>query len=363
MSHLFSPASIGQVSLKNRIIAPPMCQYSAENGMPTAWHKAHYMNLALSGASLVIVEASAVVPEGRITYKDLGLWNEEQMTAMQQMLSDIRQYSDARLGVQIAHAGRKASTDLPWLGGNSIQSTQPNGWQTVAPSALAFGNNAIPHALTIEEISQLKQQFIEAAIRAEKAGFDVIEIHAAHGYILHEFLSPVSNSRQDEYGGCFKNRTRLLINIFHEMREAINPNVAIGVRISATDWLESGWSVPESIELTELLEDLGCDYIHVSSGGLSTEQQIPLSPNYQVPLAQAIHENTMMPVIAVGLITEPLQAEAIVATHQADFVAIGRGILFEPRWPWRAASELNEQIDVAPQYLRSAPHQFKHLFK
>ncbi|WP_272659617.1 NADH:flavin oxidoreductase/NADH oxidase, partial [Providencia sp. PROV112] len=337
MSHLFSPASIGQVSLKNRIIVPPMCQYSAENGMPTAWHKAHYMNLALSGASLVIVEASAVVPEGRITYKDLGLWNEEQMTAMQQMLSDIRQYSDARLGVQIAHAGRKASTDLPWLGGNSIQSTQPNGWQTVAPSALAFGNNAIPHALTIEEISQLKQQFIEAAIRAEKAGFDVIEIHAAHGYILHEFLSPVSNLRQDEYGGCFKNRTRLLINIFHEMREAISPNVAIGVRISATDWLESGWSVPESIELTELLEDLGCDYIHVSSGGLSTEQQIPLSPNYQVPLAQAIHENTMMPVIAVGLITEPLQAEAIVATHQADFVAIGRGILFEPRWPWRAA--------------------------
>lgn len=363
MSHLFSPASIGQVSLKNRIIVPPMCQYSAENGMPTAWHKAHYMNLALSGASLVIVEASAVVPEGRITYKDLGLWNEEQMTAMQQMLSDIRQYSDARLGVQIAHAGRKASTDLPWLGGNSIQSTQPNGWQTVAPSALAFGNNTIPHALTIEEISQLKQQFIEAAIRAEKAGFDVIEIHAAHGYILHEFLSPVSNLRQDEYGGCFKNRTRLLINIFHEMREAISPNVAIGVRISATDWLESGWSVPESIELTELLEDLGCDYIHVSSGGLSTEQQIPLSPNYQVPLAQAIHENTMMPVIAVGLITEPLQAEAIVATHQADFVAIGRGILFEPRWPWRAASELNEQIDVAPQYLRSAPHQFKHLFK
>ncbi|EHZ6874255.1 NADH:flavin oxidoreductase/NADH oxidase [Providencia rettgeri] len=363
MSHLFSPASIGQVSLKNRIVVPPMCQYSAENGMPTAWHKAHYMNLALSGASLVIVEASAVVPEGRITYKDLGLWNEEQMTAMQQMLSDIRQYSDARLGVQIAHAGRKASTDLPWLGGNSIQSTQPNGWQTVAPSALAFGNNAIPHALTIEEISQLKQQFIEAAIRAEKAGFDVIEIHAAHGYILHEFLSPVSNLRQDEYGGCFKNRTRLLINIFHEMREAISPNVAIGVRISATDWLESGWSVPESIELTELLEDLGCDYIHVSSGGLSTEQQIPLSPNYQVPLAQAIHENTMMPVIAVGLITEPLQAEAIVATHQADFVAIGRGILFEPRWPWRAASELNEQIDVAPQYLRSAPHQFKHLFK
>ncbi|MEY0973666.1 NADH:flavin oxidoreductase/NADH oxidase [Providencia huaxiensis] len=363
MSRLFSPASIGQVSLKNRIIVPPMCQYSAENGMPTAWHNAHYMNLALSGASLVIVEASAVVPEGRITHKDLGLWNDEQMVAMQKMLSDIRHFSDARLGVQIAHAGRKASTELPWLGGKSIHPTQPNGWQTVAPSAIAFGENAIPHALTIDEILQVKQQFIDAAIRAEKAGFDVIEIHAAHGYLLHEFLSPASNLRQDEYGGCFKGRTRLLTNIFHEMREIINPNVTIGVRISATDWLESGWNVPESIELTELLEDLGCDYVHVSSGGLSTEQQIPLSPNYQVPLAQAIHENTMVPVIAVGLITEPLQAEAIVATHQADFVAIGRGILFEPRWPWRAASELNEQIDVAPQYRRCAPHQFKHLFK
>ncbi|MGG4607427.1 NADH:flavin oxidoreductase/NADH oxidase [Providencia sp. Me31A] len=363
MSRLFSSASMGQVSLKNRIIVPPMCQYSAENGMPTPWHTAHYMNLALSGAALVIVEASAVTPTGRITYKDLGLWNNQQMTAMKHMVSDIKQFSDARLGIQIAHAGRKASCDLPWLGNKSLKATDTNVWQTVAPSALAFGDNQIPCELTVEQIIEIKQQFVDAAKRAEHAGFDVIEIHAAHGYLLHEFLSPASNKRQDEYGGNFENRSRLLINVFHEIRDAIDPNIAVGVRISATDWIENGWDIPESIELAELLEDLGCDYIHVSSGGLSSKQQIPLSPNYQVPLAQAIHENSMMPVIAVGLITEPLQAEAIIATHQADFVAIGRGMLFDPRWPWRAACELNEQIEVAPQYLRCAPHQFKNLFK
>ncbi len=363
MSHLFSPASIGQVSLKNRIIVPPMCQYSAVDGMPTAWHHAHYMNLALSGAALVIVEASAITPIGRITYQDLGIWNDAQMEAIKQMLTDIRQFSDARLGIQIAHAGRKASTDLPWHGGKSLSAAEKNGWQTVSSSSLAFEHNHPPRELSISEVLEVKQHFIDAAKRAEKAGFDVIEIHAAHGYLLHEFLSPISNKRQDEYGGSFVNRSRLLLDVFHEMREAIDPNIAIGVRISATDWVENGWDVPESIELTESLEELGCDYIHISSGGLSDKQQIPLSPNYQVPLAQAIHENTMMPVIAVGLITDPLQAEAIIATHQADFVAIGRGILFEPRWPWRAATVLNEQIEVAPQYLRSAPHQFKNMFK
>ena len=363
MSHLFSSASVGQVSLKNRIIIPPMCQYSADEGMPTAWHHAHYMNLALSNAALVIVEASAVTPTGRITYKDLGIWNDQQMTAMKEMLNGIKQFSDTRIGIQIAHAGRKASTDLPWHGGKSLSETEKNGWQTVSPSPLSFAQNHLPRELSVEEILEIKKLFIDGAKRAEQAGFDVIEIHAAHGYLLHEFLSPISNKRQDEYGGSFVNRSRLLLDIFHEMREIIAPNIAIGVRISATDWVEGGWDVPESIELSELLEELGCDYIHVSSGGLSDKQQIPLSPNYQVPLAQAIHEQIMIPVIAVGLITEPLQAEAIIATHQADFVAIGRGILFEPRWPWRAATILNQQIEVAPQYLRCAPHQFKNLFK
>ncbi len=363
MSYLFSPANLGQVQLTNRIIVPPMCQYSAHEGLISPWHQAHYMNLALSGASLVIVEASAVNPDGRITYQDLGLWNDAQMQAFKTLLTNIKSFANAKLGIQIAHAGRKASCALPWEGGQNLASEDQHGWQTVAPSALPFGDSYSPKALTINEIHQITQQFVDSAKRAEQAGFDLIEIHAAHGYLLHEFLSPISNQRQDEYGGSFVNRTRFLVDVFREVRAAVSPNIAVGIRISATDWVAGGWDLAQSIELTEVLEELGCDYIHVSSGGLSDKQQIPVSPNYQVPLAQAIHEHTDMPVIAVGLITEPHQAEAIIATGQADFIAIGRGILYEPRWPWRAASVLNEQINVAPQYLRCAPHQFKQLFK
>nr|ELR5041663.1 NADH:flavin oxidoreductase/NADH oxidase [Providencia stuartii]ELR5081303.1 NADH:flavin oxidoreductase/NADH oxidase [Providencia stuartii] len=362
MSILFSPSSLGQISLNNRIIVPPMCQYSAIDGMPTAWHNAHYMNLALSGAALVIVEASAITPVGRITYQDLGIWNDEQANALKKMLNDIRQFADARLGIQIAHAGRKASTDLPWVGGKSLSSTEPHGWQTVSASNIAFGQSYPPCELSQAQIAETVQQFVDAAKRAEYAGFDVIEIHAAHGYLLHQFLSPLSNQRQDEYGGSFENRSRLLIEVFRAVRQAVTPEIAVGIRISATDWVDGGWDLPEAIELTEQLEELGCDYMHVSSGGLSDKQQIPVGPNYQVPFAQAINEHTMMPVIAVGLITEPAQAEAIIATGQADFIAIGRGMLYDPRWPWHAAAQLSENIRVAPQYLRSAPHQFKSLY-
>ncbi|WP_043892673.1 NADH:flavin oxidoreductase/NADH oxidase [Providencia sneebia] len=363
MSFLFSPKEIGQISLENRVVIPPMCQYSAIDGMPTAWHNAHYMNLALSGASLVIVEATSVVPEGRITYKDLGLWDDNQANLMKEMLANIRQFANARFGIQLAHAGRKASTDLPWLGGASLSAQDEHGWQTVSASSLPFEGSYLPRALSKEEIQHIIQQFVESAKRAEYAGFDMIEIHAAHGYLLHQFLSPLSNNRQDEYGGSFENRSRLLIEIFHEVKKAISENIAIGVRISATDWIEGGWNLEESIQLAKYLETLQCDYINVSSGGLSGKQQIPVSPNYQVPLAEAIHKQTNMPVIAVGLITEPIQAEAIIATGQADFIAVGRGILFDPRWPWHAAAQLNHTIQVAPQYLRCAPHQFKNLFK
>ncbi|MTC32517.1 oxidoreductase [Providencia alcalifaciens] len=363
MSYLFSPANLGQVQLANRIVVPPMCQYSAHDGLISPWHQAHYMNLALSGASLVIVEASAVTPSGRITYKDLGLWNEQQMREFKTLLTNIKTFANAKFGIQIAHAGRKAACALPWEGGQNLAPDHEYGWQTVAPSALAFGDSYPPKALTVDEIHEITQQFVDSAKRAEQAGFELIEIHAAHGYLLHEFLSPIANQRQDEYGGSFANRTRFLVDVFREIRAAVSPHIAVGIRISATDWVEGGWDLPQSIKLTEILEEFGCDYIHVSSGGLSDKQQIPVSPNYQVPLAQEIHEHTDMPVIAVGLITEPHQAEAIIATGQADFIAIGRGILYEPRWPWRAASVLNEQISVAPQYLRCAPHQFKQLFK
>ncbi len=363
MSFLFSSKEIGQISLENRIVIPPMCQYSAIDGMTGAWHNAHYMNLALSGASLVIVEATAIIPEGRITYKDLGIWNNEQAELMKEMLNNIRPFTNARFGVQIAHAGRKASTDLPWLGGKSLSSQDEHGWQTVSASSLPFEGSHSPRELNKDEIKQTVQQFVDAAKRAEYAGFDIIEIHAAHGYLLHQFLSPLSNKRKDEYGGSFENRSRFLIEVFSAVRKAVPNNIAVGVRISATDWVEGGWNLPESIQLTKCLEALQCNYIHVSSGGLSAQQQIPISPNYQVPFAEAINKQTEMPVIAVGLITEPVQAEAVVATQQADFIAIGREILFDPRWPWHAAAQLNKTIAVAPQYLRCAPHQFKNLFK
>lgn len=363
MSLLFSPKKLGPHQLDNRIIVAPMCQYSAQEGYPTAWHTMHYGQLALSGASLVIVEATAVEPRGRISYKDLGIWSDQHGSELKKLVNNVKQYSSAKMGIQIAHAGRKASTDLPWNGGASLAPDSPNGWQKVAPSAIPFGNNHQPHALTIDEIEEIKQAFVDAARRAESAGFDVIEIHGAHGYLLHEFLSPLSNHRTDQYGGDFNNRSRLLADVFVAVKNAVSDNVCVGVRISATDWVEGGWDLESAIALTQHLEELGCHYIHVSSGGLSEKQEIKLGPNYQVPFAQAIYNETQLPVITVGLITEPEQAEAILLTEQADFIALGRGILYDPRWPWHAAEKLKQTIKVAPQYLRCAPHGSKDFFK
>ncbi|OAT36219.1 NADH:flavin oxidoreductase/NADH oxidase [Proteus myxofaciens] len=363
MSLLFSSKKLGPHQLDNRIIVAPMCQYSAQDGYPTSWHTMHYGQLALSGASLVIIEATAVEPKGRISYKDLGLWSDKHASELKNLVENIKQYSSAKIGIQLAHAGRKASTDLPWKGGNSLAPNDPNGWQSVAPSALAFGENHEPTALTIDEIENIKDAFVQAAKRAESAGIDVIEIHSAHGYLLHEFLSPLSNHRTDLYGGNFNNRSRLLFEVFTAVKSAVSDNVCVGVRISATDWVQGGWDLDSSIALTQHLEELGCDYIHVSSGGLSDKQEITIGPNYQVPFAQAIYNETQLPVIAVGLITEPEQAEAILLTEQADFIALGRGLLYDPRWPWHAAAKLKQTIKVAPQYLRCAPHGSKDFFK
>lgn len=363
MSLLFTPNKLGPHQLDNRIIVAPMCQYSAQDGIPTSWHTMHYGQLALSGAALVIIEATAVEPRGRISYKDLGLWSEEHGRALKQFISDIKQHTNAKIGIQLAHAGRKASTSLPWEGGKSLAPDDENGWQKVAPSSIAFGQYHQPQALTIDEIEKIKNAFVEAAKRAESAGIDVIEIHGAHGYLLHEFLSPLSNHRTEQYGGDFNNRSRLLIDVFTAVKKAVSDKMCVGVRISATDWVEGGWDLESSIALTQHLEDLGCHYIHVSSGGLSDKQAIKLGPNYQVPFAQAIYNETQLPVIAVGLITEPEQAEAILLTEQADFIALGRGILYDPRWPWHAAEKLKQTIKVAPQYLRCAPHGSKDFFK
>ncbi|RAT64136.1 oxidoreductase [Lonsdalea populi] len=360
MSQLFTPSKLGALTLDNRIVIAPMCQYSAEQGFPTDWHAMHLGNLAQSGAGLLILEATAVQPEGRISAKDLGLWNDEQGTALAKQVEAIRRYSPIKLGIQLAHAGRKASTTEPWKGGQEVTIAE-GGWKTVAPSALAYADSSRPVALSAQQIEQLKADFVSAAVRAEKAGFDLIELHAAHGYLLHQFLSPLSNQRDDEYGGSLENRMRLVLDIFADVREAVC--IAVGVRISATDWVTGGWNEDDSATLSKRLEALGCDYIHVSSGGLSPDQEIPVGPNYQVPLASKIHESVNISTIAVGLITEAEQAEAIIATGQADFIALARGVLFDPRWPWHAAAKLGETLRVSPQYLRCEPHALRGLFQ
>jgi len=362
MSKLFESIKLGSLTLANRIVIAPMCQYSAEHGKATSWHHAHLGQLSFSGAGLLILEATAVEDVGRISPQDLGLWNDETEEAMASLVTSLRENSDISLGIQLGHAGRKASCYAPWEGGTQI-SAKLGGWQTVAPSAVGFADtDNAPEAMSLERISALKQAFVDSAKRADKLGFDLIELHGAHGYLLHQFLSPLSNQRTDQYGGSLENRMRLLLEIYQELRQVFSANKPIGVRISATDWVPGGWDVEQSIELSKALEKLGCSYIHVSSGGLSTQQKIAVGPNYQVPFAQSIKQAVDIPVIAVGLITEPEQAEAIVSTGQADMIALARGVLYNPRWPWHAAAKLGAKVSAPKQYWRSEPHNVKGLF-
>lgn len=363
MSKLFSPIKIGDQHFENRIVIPPMCQYSAKNGLATDWHLMHYGSLSHSGAGLMILEATSISPEGRLSPFDLGLWGDEQEHAMQSLISSIHKYSKMPIAVQLVHAGRKASMPEPWKDEKHV-SIEQGGWKTIAPSAIAFDSNYdTPKELTTDEVKNLIKQFADAAIRADRAGIDFIEIHGAHGYLIHQFLSPLSNHRTDEYGGSLDNRLRFVIEVFKAIRAVFPKQKGVGIRISATDWVEGGWDLSQSIVLAKKLNELGCSYIHVSTGGLDIRQQIPVGPNYQVPFAQEIKQQVTMPVIAVGLITQAIQAEAIVSTGQADMVAIGRDMLFEPHWPWRAAKILGAQVTVPPQYARSAPHGSKDLFK
>ena len=366
MSLLFQPIELGQLTLDNKIIISPMCQYSAnENGELSFWHEQQWANYALSGAGLCIVEATAVQPEGRISYADLGLWNDHQCSQIKTLLSKIQTISPMPFAVQLAHAGRKASGDKPW--GKRKSQFKPNekyGWQTVAPSAIAFQNDEYPPtALSILEIKQVIRDFASAAERAVQAGFKLVELHAAHGYLLHQFLSPLSNQRTDEYGGNFENRIRFTLEVFQAVKDALPEHFPIGVRISATDWVDKGWDLNSSIQLSQKLEAAGATYIHVSSGGLHIEQEIEVYPEYQVPFSQEIKKALNIPVIAVGLITEAQQAERILQARQADAIGIARGILYDPRWPWHAAAELNETIAIAPQYFRFQPRKSNHLFK
>ncbi len=363
MSQLFQPFSIGPLTLQNRIVIAPMCQYSAQDGMATDWHLIHLGNLAFSGAGLLTIEATAVEPVGRITSADLGLWSDETECALNKVLKSIRQYSSMPISIQLAHAGRKASSELPWKGGQLL-TIENGGWETVAPSAISFNDSdRLPTTLSIEDLNRIRECFVASAKRAVNIGIDAIEVHSAHGYLLHEFLSPLSNLRSDQYGGSLENRMRFPLEVFEAIRKNIPNNFPLGIRISATDWVEDGWDVSQSIAFTKALEQLNCHFIHVSSGGLSPKQIIPNEPNYQVGFAESIRKNTKIPVIAVGLITDPNQAEKILQEGRADLIALARGVLYDPRWPWHAAVHLNASVDAPPQYWRSQPSGHHSLFK
>lgn len=359
MSLLFNATQLGKLTLDNRIVIAPMCQYSAHEGKASAWHRIHLGQLALSGAGLLIIEATAVEAAGRISPGDLGLWDDATEAALASVLEDIRPYSDMPFGIQLGHAGRKASCAAPWLGGKQL-SLEQGGWQTVAPSAQAFNpEDRAPVALTKQDLERLKNAFVDSAKRAAKLGIQLIELHAAHGYLLHQFLSPLSNQREDEYGGSLENRLRFPLEVFQAVRSALPESVVVGVRLSATDWVEGGWDVEQSIIFSQQLEAAGSDYVHVSSGGLSPQQTISVGPGYQLPFARDIRAQVKIPVIGVGLITEPQQAEQALQVGDADLIALARAVLYNPRWPWHAAAELGAQAKAPSQYLRSEPHGLK----
>lgn len=363
MPALFTPLQIGPLALDNRIMIAPMCQYSAVDGNATDWHMIHLGHLALSGAGMLILEATAVSPQGRITPFDLGLYSDDNEAALARVLAAIRTYSPIKVAMQIAHAGRKASSQAPWDGGAQIRPDQPGGWQTEAPSAVPHAAGEVPPtALDRAGLERVKQDFVETARRAARLGIDAIEIHAAHGYLLHQFLSPIANHRDDEYGGSLENRMRFPLEVFDAVRAVFPADRPVWARISATDWVPDGWDIEGTVAISKELARRGCAAIHVTTGGVSPQQAIKLGPGYQVPYAQRVKAEVGLPTIAVGLITEPEQAESIIANGEADAVSLARAMLYDPRWPWHAAAKLGAQVQAPKQYWRSQPREFKDLF-
>ena len=351
-SILFQPYQLKSIQLKNRIVVSPMCQYSAIDGFANDWHLVHLGSRAVGGAGLIIAEACAVAPEGRITPNDLGIWKEEHIPALKR-ITDFIQEQGSVAGIQLAHAGRKASFPQPWLG-TELLSKEKGGWEPVAPSALAFNDKyALPHELSITEIATLINQFAEATTRAHKAGFELIEIHAAHGYLINEFLSPLSNHRMDEYGGSFENRCRFLIEIVKAVKMSWPNNLPIFVRISATDWVDGGWTIEDSIALSKDLKTLSIDLIDCSSGGNASNAKIALAPGYQVNLAKAVRNGAGIATGAVGLITNAIQAQTILEQGEADLIFVGRELLRDPYFPLHAAKELGEDLVWPGQYQRA----------
>lgn len=353
---LFDRYRLRGLDLPNRIVVSPMCQYSAQEGCAGDWHLAHWAQLLQSGAGLVTIEATAVARDGRITHGCLGLYDDACERAFADTLARARRLAPtAAVMLQIAHAGRKGSSTVPWEGPKPLGGS--SAWPTVAPSAIAFDPSRypLPRALDAAGLAAIRDAFASAARRAERAGVDAIEVHMAHGYLLHEFLSPLANARDDDWGGTRERRMRFPLEVFDAVRAAFRADRPVGVRVSATDWIEGGWALDDTIALARELAARGCDFIDVSSAGLSPAQRIDSRPGLNVPFARAIREATGMTTIAVGLITEPEQADAIVKRGDADLVALARGILANPRWPWHAARALGGRVDVPPQYERGVP--------
>ena len=362
MSALFSPFKLRGLTLPNRIVVSPMCQYSAVDGCATEWHMVHLGSMALSGASLLCLEATAVEAIGRITPGDLGLYDDATEAALKPVLAAIRKHSRVAVAMQLAHAGRKASSHAPWDGGQQVPVGE-GGWVAQAPSAIPQKPGELPpQEIDAAGLIRIRDAFVATAKRADRLGIDALELHGAHGYLLHEFLSPISNQRTDQYGGSLENRIRFPLEVFDAVRAAFPADKPVGFRVSASDWVEGGWDVEQTIVLANELKKRGVDWIDVSSGGVSPRQKITLAPGYQVPFAEAVKQATSVPVWAVGLITEPQLAEDIVASGRADIVAIARGLLYDPRWPWHAAAELGASVDAPPQYWRSQPSTQKALF-
>lgn len=355
MSALFSPLKVGGLTLPNRIAVSPMCQYSAGDGIADEWHLAHLGALSNSGAGLVVAEATAVEPEGRISHGDLGLYDDRSEAALARIVAFCRAHGTARLGIQLAHAGRKASAQRPWEGGGALRPDQ-SPWTTFAPSALAFGEGwHVPVALDGAGMARVRDAHAAAARRAAAAGFDLVEVHAAHGYLLHQFLSPVSNRRDDAYGGSLEARMRFPLEVIAAVREAWPAGRPLGVRITGRDWIDGGIDTDAAVAFAERLKEIGVDYVCVTSGGIAPSAAPSLAPGYQVGFAETVRRETGLLTRAVGLIATPRQAEAVIAARRADFVALGRAFLDNPHWGWHAAQALGAEIARPPQYQRAAP--------
>ena len=350
-SMLFSPITLAGLDLPNRIAVAPMCQYSADEGTMNDWHLVNLGQFAMSGPGLVIIEATGVEPAGRITPGCVGLYSDANEAAMKRVVDFCKSVGDSKIAVQLAHAGRKASAERPWEGGNALKE---GAWQTYGPSALAFADGwHVPEALDDAGLARVKDAFVAAAKRAVRLGIDAIELHAAHGYLLHQFLSPISNQRSDKYGGSLENRMRFPLELFDAVKAVVPADMPVLVRVSASDWVDGGWHVDGTIAFAKALEASGCAAMHVSSGGNSLAQKLEIGYGYQTDLAKQIRDAVDMPVIAVGMITEPLQAETIIRTGQADMVALAREFLRDPHWTWRAAKALRSTSSVPNQYARA----------